>query len=97
VHERGFRIDKDYQDRWCFKRPDGIAVPHCGYHCDDMIDQDIHEISKSLKHPSADVLLTRPEKLRINRMRLPSNGRFAREQLPRSIRPRADTSRNQLG
>ncbi len=31
VHEGGFRIDKDYNDRWCFIRPDGIGVPDCGY------------------------------------------------------------------
>jgi hypothetical protein len=32
VHEGGFRIDKDYRDRWFFVRPDGIAVPEHGYH-----------------------------------------------------------------
>ena len=32
VHEGGFRIDKDYRDNWIFVRPDGIAVPDCGYH-----------------------------------------------------------------
>ena len=32
VHEGGFRIEKDYQDRWFFVRPDGIAVPDVGYH-----------------------------------------------------------------
>jgi hypothetical protein len=31
VHEGGFRIEKDYADRWYFLRPDGIAVPECGY------------------------------------------------------------------
>jgi hypothetical protein len=31
VHEGGFRIDKDFEDRWCFKRPDGIGVPEVGY------------------------------------------------------------------
>ena len=29
--ENGFRIEKDYQDRWFFRRPDGRAVPSCGY------------------------------------------------------------------
>ena len=29
VHEGGFRIEKDYRDRWFFKRPDGRAVPAC--------------------------------------------------------------------
>lgn len=31
VHEGGFRIDKDFKDRWCFLRPDGIGVPERGY------------------------------------------------------------------
>jgi len=31
VHEGGFRIEKDFQDRWAFKRPDGIGVPDVGY------------------------------------------------------------------
>ena len=30
VHEGGFRIDRDYNDNWYFKRPDGIAVPQTG-------------------------------------------------------------------
>ena len=31
VHEGGFRIDKDFEDSWCFKRPDGVGVPEVGY------------------------------------------------------------------
>jgi hypothetical protein len=31
VHEGGFRIEKDYRDRWHFVKPDGIAVPENGY------------------------------------------------------------------
>jgi hypothetical protein len=31
VHEGGFRIEKDFNDRWYFQRPDGIAIPDCGY------------------------------------------------------------------
>ena len=31
VHEEGFTIRKDFQDQWRFFRPDGIAVPECGY------------------------------------------------------------------
>ena len=31
VHEGGFRIEKDFQNNWCFKRPDGIGVPAVGY------------------------------------------------------------------
>ena len=42
VHEGGFRIKKDFQDRWTFLRPDGIAVPECGYRSQDMIDEDLY-------------------------------------------------------
>ena len=38
VHEGGFKIEKDYQDRWVFRRPDGRAVPACGYRPEDTID-----------------------------------------------------------
>jgi hypothetical protein len=40
VHEGGYRIDKDYQDRWIFRRPDGIAVPACGYRKADRVDDE---------------------------------------------------------
>jgi hypothetical protein len=39
VHEGGFRIDKDFQNHWTFFRPDGIAVPHGGYHVEDLHDE----------------------------------------------------------
>ncbi|HEX6992833.1 MAG TPA: hypothetical protein VF339_01670, partial [Gammaproteobacteria bacterium] len=38
VHEGGFRIEKDYRDRWFFRRPDGRAVPECGYRPEDVTD-----------------------------------------------------------
>lgn len=41
VHEGGFRIGKDYRDRWFFLRPDGRAVPACGYRVADMRDDDV--------------------------------------------------------
>ncbi len=41
VHEGGFAIANDYLDRWYFKRPDGQAVPHCGYRLEDTLDDDI--------------------------------------------------------
>jgi hypothetical protein len=41
VHEGGFRIEKDFQDRWTFLRPDGIAIPKFGYSSRDMIDEDL--------------------------------------------------------
>src|SRR5690606_19951424 len=38
VHEGGFRIEKDYRGRWFFRRPDGRAVPECGYRPEDVTD-----------------------------------------------------------
>jgi hypothetical protein len=46
VHEGGFAIQRDYQNHWFFKRPDGRAVPACGYHTRDIIDDDAEEISR---------------------------------------------------
>jgi len=58
VHEGGFRIEKDFQDRWSFLRPDGIAVPECGYSSRDMIDEDF---SKVVENPPAGGLLSSKE------------------------------------
>ena len=66
VHEGGFRIERDYQNRWFFKRPDGRAVPSCGYRAHDMIDDDVDDnldnhpgkLSSSLNNPSAEGLLS---------------------------------------
>ena len=56
VHEGGFSITKDYLDRWYFKRPDGHAVPNCGYRLEDMLDDDIDANGADLdRHPSAKV------------------------------------------
>lgn len=41
VHEHGFTIEKDYQDRWFFRRPDGRVVPACGYRPEDITDDDV--------------------------------------------------------
>jgi hypothetical protein len=46
VHEGGFTIDKDFNDNWYFKRPDGIAVPRTGY------------VSRSYQNPPAGGLLS---------------------------------------
>jgi hypothetical protein len=58
VHEGGFRIERDYQNRWFFKRPDGLAVPSCGYQAQDMIDDDIGDptsiLSNVINNPSAE-------------------------------------------
>jgi len=58
VHEGGFRIEKDFQDRWTFLRPDGIAIPKFGYHSRDMIDEGLFEV---VEIPPAGGLLNRVE------------------------------------
>ena len=58
VHEGGFAIARDYQNRWFFKRPDGRAVPACGYHTRDTMDDDFEEVSKLFNNPPAGGLLT---------------------------------------
>jgi len=55
VHEGGFRIERDFRDRWYFVRPDGIAVPECGYSSRDMIDDDL---SGAYENPPAGGLLS---------------------------------------
>jgi hypothetical protein len=55
VHEGGFSIAKDYLDRWYFRRPDGIAVPECGYRPEDTLDDDVEANCTTLdKKPSAE-------------------------------------------
>jgi hypothetical protein len=62
LHEGGFTIDKDYQDRWFFRRPDRRAVPACGYRPEDIADDDVEtageyfgdRASAEASHPSAD-------------------------------------------
>ncbi len=54
AHEGGFRIERDYKDRWFFKRPDGRAVPTCGYLAHDVIDDDMDEFSKPPNNPAAE-------------------------------------------
>jgi len=46
VHEGGFAIERDYQHHWFFKRPDGRAVPACGYHTRDTLDDDVGDVSR---------------------------------------------------
>jgi hypothetical protein len=68
VHEGGFRLEKDYRDRWFFKRPDGRAVPDCGYRPEDMRDDDLDAAGEYLhsdrsaegwRNPSAEGLSMR--------------------------------------
>jgi hypothetical protein len=56
VHEGGFRLEKDYRDRWFFKRPDGRAVPPCGYRPEDLLDDDSHPSAEGWGNPSAEGL-----------------------------------------
>jgi len=39
VHEGGFQINRDQSGEIFFRRPDGKAVPHCGYFRDDWVDK----------------------------------------------------------
>ena len=64
VHEGRFRIDRDFNDNWTFYRPDGIAVPECGYHARDMVDEDLGERRfEHFGHPPRGGLLSAVEKL----------------------------------
>jgi hypothetical protein len=47
-----------YQNHWFFKRPDGCAVPACGYQASDTLDDTASEVSNLYNHPSAEGLLT---------------------------------------
>ncbi|MCH8944599.1 MAG: DUF222 domain-containing protein [Proteobacteria bacterium] len=63
VHEGGFTIERDYQNHWFFRRPDGRAVPNCGYHAQDMMDDDVGDLSELLNNPPAGGLLSATEKV----------------------------------
>ena len=38
VHEGGYSVQRDQTGELFFRRPDGKAVPHTGYHLDDQVD-----------------------------------------------------------
>lgn len=57
VHEGGFTLQRDYQNHWFFKRPDGRAVPACGDSLKDRID-DEGDVSELLNNPPAGGLLS---------------------------------------
>jgi len=59
VHEGGFVIERDYQNRWFFKRPDGRTVPACGYRAEDVMDDDIGDDVSLLNNPPRGGLLSR--------------------------------------
>ena len=70
VHEGGFHIERDFQNHWFFKRPDGRAVPSCGYRAEDTIDDDfagdIGELSKVINKPSAEGFFTVAKSFSVN-------------------------------
>ena len=77
VHEGGFSIDKDYLDRWMFKRPDGIAVPTCGYRTKDMLDDDVNMTGETdCVRDSAESYLSKVEKTSVVPLRPPDNVEF---------------------
>jgi hypothetical protein len=41
VHEGGFTIRRDIDERPTFVRPDGRVIPRAGYRLEDMLDDDI--------------------------------------------------------
>ena len=60
VHEGGFTVRGNFQDQWTFHRPDGIAVPDCGYHAIDMLDEGT---DREYLNPPRGGLLSAVEKL----------------------------------
>ncbi len=58
-------IDRDFFGNWSFFRPDGIAVPDCGYHSRDMLDDDIvyEDQGERYDNPPRGGLLSAVEKL----------------------------------
>ena len=43
VHEGGFSIQRDQSGELFFRRPDGKALPHCGYRLDDWVDDSAND------------------------------------------------------
>jgi len=80
VHEGGFRIVRDYQNHWMFTRPNGIAVPQCGFQSADTLDTIVNDISTMVNHPSREGFLSETEKLQANLLRSHLSGRFPRKQ-----------------
>jgi len=80
VHEGGFRIVRDYLDQWIFARPNGIAVPACGYRKADTLDTTVNEISTTVKHPSREGILSETEKLQADLLRSHVSGRIPPKQ-----------------
>ena len=45
VHEGGFQIGRDQSGQLFFRRPDGKAVPHCGFYREDWVDDGSNELT----------------------------------------------------
>jgi hypothetical protein len=52
VHEGGYTIRRDAHDRWYFCRPDGRAVPACGYQPADVTDEGLEDIADEAEAPA---------------------------------------------
>ncbi len=49
VHEGGYSVKRDNAGQMFFRRPDGKAVPHCGYRLDDLLSSDTgFDLSESM-------------------------------------------------
>jgi hypothetical protein len=58
LHEGGFRIGSDANGDRYFKRPDGRAIPRCGYRLDDVLDDGVEIAAVSQDdHTSAEAWL----------------------------------------
>ena len=56
VHEGGYSVQRDHAGNIFYRRPDGKAVPHTGYHLDDQIDADANTMGTVLDPLVADYL-----------------------------------------
>ena len=45
VHEGGYSIQRDQAGDLFFRRPDGKAVPYCGYNLDDQVESDVDVVA----------------------------------------------------
>jgi hypothetical protein len=51
VHEGGYSVQRGHDNQLYFRRPDGKAVPHCGYRLDDQLDEgcDVDEVQQRMQ------------------------------------------------
>ncbi len=58
VHEGGFSIQRDQSGELFFRRPDGKALPHCGYRLDDWVDDELEDEQKNSREFFEDLSLS---------------------------------------